>query len=155
MLGDLEFQPDDLSGAEVRALVAYHLAGMSEDVPPESVHAFDIDQLCTPEVSFWSVWSRGVLVGCCALKEIDAERGELKSMRVAEDYLGRGVGRAMVAHLIAQARARGYRSLWLETGAGPAFAPAQGLYEAAGFTHTGPFAEYGEDPLSVYMTLRL
>jgi putative acetyltransferase len=148
----LKFRIDDLSGAPTRALVARHLSGMHEHSPPESVHAFDVDKLRHPDVTFWSVWWADEIVGCGALKTLGGERGEIKSMRVADAFLGRGVGRAILEHLIAEARARGMRTLWLETGSAPAFVPARRLYESTGFVPCGPFDGYEEDPFSVFMT---
>lgn len=143
---------DDLSGAAVRALIAHHLAGMRANSPMESVHALDLDTLRAPDVSFWSAWLGEELAGCGALKRIDAKRGELKSMRVADRFLGKGIGRALLEHLVAEARARGMTSLWLETGSSPAFEPALRLYERAGFVRTGPFGDYTDDPFSVFLT---
>ncbi|MBS2026200.1 MAG: GNAT family N-acetyltransferase [Deltaproteobacteria bacterium] len=120
--------------------------------PPESVHALAVDKLRAPGVTFWSAWAGDTIAGCCALKLLDAERGELKSMRVADAFLGQGVGRAMVDHLLAEARARGLRSLWLETGSTPEFTPALRLYESAGFRRCGPFEGYVEDRFSIFMT---
>jgi putative acetyltransferase len=148
----VQFRQDDLSGEPTRALIARHLTGMHANSPPESVHAFDVDKLRQPGVTFWSAWLGSEIVGCGALKRLDAERGEIKSMRVADRFLGRGVGRAILEHLIAEARTRGMRSLWLETGSTPAFVPALQLYESAGFARCGPFDEYVEDPFSVFMT---
>jgi putative acetyltransferase len=152
---DLAFRIDDLSGTKTRELVAHHLAGMNAHSPPESVHAFDVDELRQPGVTFWSAWLGAEVVCCGALKELDAERGELKSMRVADAFLGRGFGRAMLDHLIAEARSRGMKTLWLETGSGPAFAPALRLYESAGFVRCPPFDRYVEDPFSIFMTREL
>jgi putative acetyltransferase len=149
---DLEFRRDDLTGEQTRALIARHLAGMRAHSPAESVHALEADKLRSPEIRFWSVWSGGQIVGCGALKRLDARRGELKSMRVADAFLGRGVGRAILQHLVAEARAMGMTSLWLETGSAPAFEPALRLYESAGFSRCGPFDGYVEDPFSVFMT---
>lgn len=151
----LTFRADDLSGPEIRALIARHLQGMHANSPPESVHALDTDQLTQPEVTFWSAWRGDDLAGCGALKRLDAERGELKSMRVADAYLGQGVGRALLEHLVEQARAMDLRSLWLETGSAPAFEPAVRLYESAGFLRTGPFEGYAPDPFSIFMTRAL
>jgi putative acetyltransferase len=148
----LSFRLDDLSGETTRALIARHLAGMRASSPPESVHALDIDGLREPDLTFWSVWVGAEIAGCGALKRIDALRGELKSMRVADAFLGRGVGKALLAHLIAEARARGMTSLWLETGSSDAFVPALRLYESAGFVRCGPFDGYVDDPFSVFMT---
>ncbi|WNG62982.1 GNAT family N-acetyltransferase [Archangium gephyra] len=151
----LRFQLDDLSGEPTRALIARHLSGMHANSPPESVHAFDIDKLRQPGVTFWSAWYGEEIAGCGALKHLDASRGELKSMRVADAFLGRGVGRAMLEHLIAEARKRGMRNLWLETGSSAAFIPALRLYESAGFVRCGPFDGYTDDPFSVFMTREL
>lgn len=148
----LTFRLDDLSGEPTRALIVRHLAGMRASSPPESVHALDIDKLRAPDVTFWSVWVGAEVAGCGALKRLDTRRGELKSMRVADAFLGRGVGRALLEHLIAEARARGIETLWLETGSAPAFVPALKLYESAGFVRCGPFEGYTDDPFSVFMT---
>jgi putative acetyltransferase len=143
---------DDLSGAQTRALIARHLAGMHAHSPPESVHAFDVEKLRQPGVTFWSAWVGEELAGCGALKVLDPERGELKSMRVSDVFLGQGIGRAILEHLLVEARARGLRSLWLETGSAPAFVPALRLYESAGFRRCGPFGDYRVDPFSIFMT---
>ena len=148
----LTFRVDDLTGEPTRALVRRHLSGMHETSPPESVHALDVEALRAPDVTFWSAWLEGELVGMGALKRLDADRGELKSMRVADPFLGRGFGRAILAHLIAEACARGMRSLWLETGSTEPFVPALRLYESAGFARCGPFDAYVDDPFSVFMT---
>ena len=148
----LKFRLDDLSGEPTRALIARHLAGMRANSPPESIHALEIDKLRGPDVTFWSVWLEEEIAGCGALKRLDALRGELKSMRVADAFLGRGVGRALLEHLIGEARARGMESLWLETGSAAAFIPALRLYESAGFVRCGPFDGYTDDPFSVFMT---
>jgi putative acetyltransferase len=149
------FRVDDLSGAPTRALIARHLAGMHEHSPPESVHAFDVDELRAPRVTFWSAWVGEDLAGCGALKRLDDAHGEIKSMRVVDAFRGRGVGRAILLFIIDEARARGMRSLWLETGSAQAFAPALRLYESAAFTRCGPFADYAEDPFSIFMTRAL
>ena len=152
MRDTLTFRVDDLTGAATRALIARHLAGMHANSPPESVHAYDIDKLRAPDVTFWSAWIGDELAGCGALKVLDERRGELKSMRVADAYLGRGIGRAILEHLMTEARTRGLTSLWLETGSAPAFLPALRLYESAGFVRCGPFEGYVDDPFSVFMT---
>ena len=152
---DLNFRLDDLSGDATRSLIARHLAGMRSNSPPESVHALDIDGLRVPEVTFWSAWVAGEIAGCGALKQLDTRCGEIKSMRVADKFLGRGVGRAILNHLISEAKAQGMESLWLETGSVAAFIPALRLYESAGFTRCGPFGDYLEDPFSVFMTRKI
>lgn len=146
------FRIDDLSGAATQALVKRHLAGMHENSPACSVHAFDIDRLRAPGVTFWSGWVGDEIAVMGALKQLDGENGELKSMRVADAFLGRGLGRAMLEQLVAEARIMGLRTLWLETGSKEAFAPALKLYESAGFVFCGPFGDYTDDPFSRFMT---
>ncbi|MBY0532690.1 MAG: GNAT family N-acetyltransferase [Xanthobacteraceae bacterium] len=148
----LSFREDDLSGAEVRALVARHLQGMAEHSPPGACFAFDADQLKQPGVKFWTAWDRETLAGMAALKTLDCENGEIKSMRVDDRFLGMGFGRALLEHVIAQAEATGIAMLWLETGSSPGFVPALKLYERAGFRYCGPFADYTENPFSRFMT---
>ncbi len=155
MGASVRFRIDDLSSDKVRSLVARHLEGMHATSPPSSVHAFDVDALRQPGVTFWSAWLGEEVVCCGALKQLDADRGELKSMRVADAFLGHGYGRAMLDHLIGEARARGMKSLWLETGSAAAFAPALRLYESAGFARCGPFDGYVEDTFSIFMTRTL
>jgi putative acetyltransferase len=148
----LTFRVDDLSGDATRALIARHLAGMHANSPPGNVHALDIDRLRDPAVTFWSAWFGDEIAGCGALKQLGERRGEIKSMRVAEQFLGQGVGRAMLDHLIAEARLRGMESLWLETGSSEAFTPAIRLYETAGFSRCGPFNGYVATDFSIFMT---
>lgn len=155
MTGWLDFRVDDLTNPATQALVRRHLAGMHENSPPESVHAFDLDKLRQPGVTFWTGWLDGEVVVMGALKKIDAENGEIKSMRVADTYLGRGAGRVMLGHILSEARNAGLKWLWLETGSTPAFDPALRLYERAGFKYCGPFGDYKEDLFSRFMTLAL
>ena len=143
---------DDLTGPEIHALLAEHLRNMRELSPPGSMHALDVNGLRSPDVTFWSVWDGGTLVGCGALKELTATHGEVKSMRTRLELRRRGAGRAVLAHMIDEARRRGYERLSLETGCSDAFKPAQRLYESFGFTYCGPFADYVDDPNSVFMT---
>lgn len=151
----LEIRRDDLTGAATRALVAAHLGDMHQHTPPESVHALGIDQLRDPAIRVWSAWVGDDLAGIGALKRLDDARGEVKSMRVAPAHLGTGVGRALVRHIMAAARAEGLTSLWLETGAGDEFVAARSLYLSEGFTPCGPFDGYAEDRLSVFFTREL
>ena len=151
----IAFRVDDLTSPQTQALVRRHLVGMHENSPPESVHAFDIDKLKQPGVTFWSGWVDDDIAVMGALKRLDAENGEIKSMRVADAYLGRGAGRAMLDHILAEARGMGLKHLWLETGSTPAFDAALKLYEKAGFRFCGPFGDYRDDPFSRFMTLAL
>ena len=146
---------DDLAGPEIRSLLEEHLDDMHELSPPKSVHALDIGALRAPGTTVWTVWSHGELLGCGALKELDPGHGEVKSMRTAIAHRGKSVGRAMLEHLIAEARRRSYVRLSLETGSMGAFVPARRLYESFGFHYCGPFADYTEDPNCVFMTRRL
>ena len=143
---------DDLQSPAVRALLDEHLRDMHRISPRESVHALDIEALRQPGITFWTVWRNNALLGCGALKEIDARHGEIKSMRTASDHRRSGVARAMVRHIIAAARERGYTRLSLETGSMSAFDPARRLYREMGFVDCGPFAGYVDDPNSVFMT---
>ena len=151
----MEIRVDDLSGPEVRSLLREHLRNMHLHSPPESVHALDIEGLRRPEVTFWSAWEGGELLGCGALKELDARHGEIKSMRTSAPHLRRGVAARLLEHMLAEARRRGYARLSLETGSAEAFEPARRLYARFGFTYCGPFADYVEDPYSVFMTKEL
>jgi putative acetyltransferase len=150
-----EIRPDDLTGPEIVALLEQHLAEMNSHTPPESVHALDVDRLRGPGVTFWSVWSGDRLAGCGALKQLDATHAEIKSMRVADDFRGQGVGEVVLRHLLDAARSAGYRRVSLETGSNPPFATARRLYERHGFTYCEPFDGYVEDPWSVFMTIEL
>ena len=151
----LTIRRDDLSGPEIRALLEEHLRSMYAITPPESVHALDIAGLRQPDVTFWSAWSGSELVGCGALRELDPRHGEIKSMRTVSARRRRGVGRAMLTHIVAEARRRSYERLSLETGSMQEFEPARRLYASFGFAVCAPFGDYREDPNSVFMTRAL
>ncbi|HEY0962263.1 MAG TPA: GNAT family N-acetyltransferase [Pseudomonadales bacterium] len=146
---------DDLQHPAVRELIREHLQSMHAQSPPESVHALDVDALRGPGITFWTAWDGDLLLGCGALKELDARHGEVKSMRTPDALRRRGAGRAILAHIIDVAKQRGYERLSLETGSIDAFLAARKLYERFGFQYCGPFAGYGEDPYSSFMTLKL
>jgi putative acetyltransferase len=146
---------DDLSRPEIAELLEEHLESMFVHSPPESVHALPIEGLRSPDITFWSVWENNELLGCGALKELDPQHGEIKSMRTASGHLRKGVARAVVHHIIGEAKRRGYRRLSLETGSMAAFEPARQLYAGCGFTYCEPFANYVNDPNSVFMTMEL
>ncbi|MGL4574603.1 MAG: GNAT family N-acetyltransferase [Burkholderiaceae bacterium] len=148
----MNIQIDDLRGPEIQALLAEHVAALRAISPPESCHVLDLAGLRKPEITFWSVWDGNTLAGCGALKELDAQHAEVKSMRTATTHLRRGVASRVLAHMIAQAQARGYQRLSLETGPHDYFAPARRMYAQFGFAPCAPFADYVEDPLSVFMT---
>jgi putative acetyltransferase len=150
-----EIKLDDLTSPEIAELLEDHLREMHEHSPPESVHALDLEALRKPEITFWSIWSGEVLVGCGALKELSGDHAEIKSMRTAQEFRGKGFGKLMVRHIIAEAETRGYKRLSLETGSMAAFEPARKLYENHGFIYCEPFADYVLDPESVFMTREL
>lgn len=151
----MRIEADDLTRPEVIALLNEHLSNMYELSPPESVHALDVTKLRSPDITFWTVWDDGVLLGCGALKELSPTHGEVKSMRTPQVLRRQGAGRAVLAHIISVAKERGYQRLSLETGSIDAFVPAQKLYASFGFSTCGPFGSYVEDPHSVFMSREL
>jgi putative acetyltransferase len=165
---------DDLTHPAVVELLGLHLRRMHEQSPPGSVFALDLAGLRAPGVTCFTAWDDvdggadetvgnggagssgpGELMGCGALKELDASHGEVKSMRTADAFLRRGVAAAVLAHIVDVARARGYRRLSLETGTGPAFEASHRLYERAGFRPCGPFGGYTDTVFSTYFTAEL
>ena len=146
---------DHPESADVQALLDKHLAFARLASPPEDVHALDVSGLLAASVSFFSIRADGDLLGVGALMQLDRSHGELKSMHTAQAARGRGVGRAMLQHLVGTARARGYRRLSLETGSMAVFAPARALYRSAGFEVCEPFGAYVLSPHSRYLTLDL
>jgi putative acetyltransferase len=151
----MKIEVDDLTRPQIHALLEEHLQSMYALSPPESVHALDLDKLRRPGITFWTVWDESVLLGCGALKELDPTHGEIKSMRTPTALRRRGAARAVLAHIVEVAKARGYARLSLETGSQAAFEPAQRLYRSFGFGYCGPFGDYVDDPNSVFMSLHL
>jgi putative acetyltransferase len=151
----LVIAPDDPQAPDVRALLERHLAFARSASPPDHVHALDVHGLVDPAVVFFSARGGGELMGVGAIKRLDAAHAELKSMHTLEEFRGRGVGRAMLEHLLATARASGYRRVSLETGTMEEFAPARSLYRKAGFEPCPPFADYTVNSYSICMSLRL
>ena len=150
-----EIVQDDLTHPAVVALVEYHLRAAFENSPPGAVFALDASALRAPDVTLWTIWDSGDLLGMGALKRLDGKHGELKSMRTALAHLRRGVARAMLDHLIADGRARGYRRLSLETGSNAPFAAARALYARGGFVECAPFVDYVDTEFARYFTLDL
>lgn len=146
---------DDLSSADTQALLRLHLSGMHANSPPGHVFALDLSGLRAPGVSVWSAWGEAAILGIGALRELDAETGEVKSMRTHPDHLRKGVAAAILEHIIAQARAKGLRRLSLETGSGPAFDPALTLYRRRGFVEGGPFGDYEPSDFNRFLHLQL
>ncbi|RLQ92399.1 GNAT family N-acetyltransferase [Falsibacillus albus] len=151
----MEIKLDDLTGPEIAALIGEHLHSMTLHSPPESIHALDLTKLQQPNITFWTAWEEGELLGCGAIKELDAEHGEIKSMKTASNHVRKGVAKRLLKHIMAEAKLRGYKRLSLETGSMEAFEPAKKLYASMGFEYCGPFADYMEDPYSVFMMKEL
>jgi putative acetyltransferase len=146
---------DDPRKGDVRALLERHLTFALSTTPPEHAFALDVDGLLDPAITFYSFRTDGALLGVGAIKQLDPRHGEIKSMHTAQAARGRGVGRAMLGHLLGIARSRGYLRVSLETGTMAEFAPARALYESAGFIACGPFADYRPSEDNCFMTLPL
>ena len=146
---------DDLTGSKIAEFLDGHLRSLADLSPPESRHALTLEELRKSGATFWSVWHGNDVIGCGALKELDAQHGEVKSMRTTAGYLRHGIASMVLERVIAEARRRGYRRLSLETGAAADFTPAHRLYSKHGFRACPPFNGYTEDPNSVFMTLEL
>ncbi|MBS2029098.1 MAG: GNAT family N-acetyltransferase [Deltaproteobacteria bacterium] len=155
MIDVFEIRLDDLSGAPTRELLALHLAGMHASSPPGHSFALDLSGLQAPGVTVWSAWRGGEICGIGALKQHDAELGELKSMRTHPKHLREGVGAALLEHIIIEARARGLKTLSLETGVGPAFNAALAMYRKRGFVDAGPFGDYVPSAFNQFLHLLL
>jgi len=151
----MEIREDHLTGEGITALLREHLDNMFEITPPGSVHALGLDDLRSPDITFWAAWKGPQLLGCGALRELGPTSGEIKSMRTVAAHRRRGVGSKILEHIITEAKRRGYGSLKLETGALPPFAPARALYARYGFEFCGPFGDYRNDPNSVFMSKSL
>jgi putative acetyltransferase len=143
---------DDLSGPEIAAFLQEHVDQMRAITPLESKHALDLDGLRQPDITFWTVWDGDTLVGCGAIKTLDPDHAELKSMRTATARKRSGIASLLLEHIIAEATRRGFARLSLETGSAEFFQPARSLYEKFGFDYCDPFANYVHDPHSTYMT---
>jgi putative acetyltransferase len=150
-----EIMVDDPRKPEVRALLERHLAFCLSETPPEHSFALNVDGLLDRKVTFVSFRDGGTVLGVAALKELDTAHGEVKSMHTAGEARGRGVGRALLSHLLDTARSRGYQRVSLETGTTPGFAAARALYESAGFAPTGPFGGYPQTEDNTFYSLGL
>lgn len=147
--------PDNLTDPRVLDLLRLHLDEMCSWSPPESVHALPPEKLRADDVSFFAAWDVAQLAAVGALKHLDERRGELKSMRAAPEYRGKGAGQAILRHLLSEAQTRGYRWLGLETGRPAPFQPAQALYRKHGFAECAPFGSYVADGFSLCMEKHL
>jgi putative acetyltransferase len=151
----LDIRSDDLRGAPIQSLLELHVERMREHSPPGSVHALDLARLQTSDITMFTAWDGETLLGCGALREINPQQGEIKSMRTADAHLGKGVGAQILKHIISIARTRGYRRLSLETGSGPAFEPALTLYSTRGFTYGEAFGGYEATSFNQFLHLEL
>ncbi len=155
----MDIRRDDPTAEHIRPMLAAHVAEQHGNVPPGFAFALDAGGLSAPSITFWSLHDADGLAGFGALKELDAghgaKEGEVKSMRVAANRRGRGYGHALIAHIVGEARARGYRRLNLETGTTPFYDAAIAVYARAGFVDAGPFGDYAASPHNRFMTLDL
>lgn len=146
---------DDPHAEDVRALLHTHLAFSRTVTPLEHSFALDSDGLADPSVTFFSARRDGELLAIGALKHHDVDLAEVKSMHTREASRGGGVGRAMIEHLLAVARTRGYRTVGLETGTTEDFAAARALYAKAGFEPCGAFGDYEPSAYNTFMNQSL
>ncbi|WP_087017406.1 GNAT family N-acetyltransferase [Thaumasiovibrio subtropicus] len=151
----MEIKQDDLTGGEVIALLEEHLADMYATSPPESVHALDVNALKAPDITFFSGWRDGQLLGCVAIKMLSEHDAELKSMRTIHLARQAGVASGLLQHVLDFAKSQGILTVSLETGSEDYFLPARHLYEKFGFEYCGPFGNYQPDPYSKFMTKQL
>jgi putative acetyltransferase len=150
-----DIRPDDLTDPQTRALLALHLAGMQANSPAEAVFALDLSGLQAADVTVWTLWDGDRIAGVGALRTIDAGHGEIKSMRTHPDHVRKGVGRAMLLHIVGEARRRGMEKLSLETGSGVAFEPALALYLGQGFIDGEAFGGYEKSAFNQFLHLQL
>lgn len=151
----MELREGGLDDPQVVALITLHQAEARAATPQDNAHAMGAEALRHPDISVWTMWDGAALLGIAALRQLSPDHGEIKSMRTAPDQLRRGVGRALLAHLIALARTRGYTRVSLETGTAPMFAAANRLYEATGFVDGPVFGGYPESPHNRFMTMAM
>lgn len=146
---------DDLSSPEIHSLLSLHISDLQSKTPSESCYVLNLTALKHPSISVYSAWEGNELLGCGALKELSSTTGEIKSMRTATAHLRRGVGRAIVQHIIDEAKGRGYVSLYLETGTGQEFRRARELYGRFGFGGCEAFGGYVAGGDNCFMRLVL
>ena len=140
---------------EVNDLLKKHFIELRSVSPAGSTHVLDIDGLKDPSIKFWSLWENNKLIGCGALKFLEKDHGEFKSIRVADEFRKKGIGERIIKHLIDEAKKLEISKLSIETGAGEFFAPARKLFKKFGFKKCKPFAHYKEDPNSCYYNLNI
>ena len=137
---------------EVNELLTKHFVELRAASPEGSAHVLDIPGLKVTSIKFWSLWDDEKLIGCGALKFLDKEHGEFKSIRIHDNFRMQGQGINVINHLINEAKKLKIKKLSIETGAGDFFIPARKLFKKAGFAECEPFAHYTEDINSVYLT---
>jgi putative acetyltransferase len=140
---------------KVNDLLVKHFKELKSVSPEGSAHVLDISGLKDPSIKFWSIWEENTLIGCGALKFLDENHGEFKSIRVIDDFRKKGYGFKIINHLIEEAKKLDVKKLSLETGSGDFFLPARKLFQKVGFEKCSPFAHYKEDTNSCYMSLDL
>ena len=145
----------NFDNSSVNELLKKHFIELRSVSPEGSAHVLDIDGLKDPSIKFWSLWEDGSLIGCGALKFLEKEHGEFKSIRVADEFRKKGIGERIINHLIFEAKKLKISKLSIETGAGEFFLPARNLFSKFGFKKCPPFAHYKEDPNSCYYSLDL
>ena len=143
----------NFDNSDVNDLLKKHFIELRSVSPAGSTHVLDIDGLKDPSIKFWSLWEDSKLVGCGALKFLEKNHGEFKSIRVTDEFKKKGVGKRIINHLIEEAKKLKISKLSIETGAGDFFLPARNLFSKFGFKSCPPFAHYKDDPNSCYYTL--
>ena len=138
---------------EVHELLIKHFIELRSVSPEGSAHVLDIAGLKDPSIKFWSLWEENVLMGSGALKFLDKEHGEFKSIRVSDNFRSKGNGTKVINHLINEAKKLNIKRLSLETGAGEFFLTARKLFSKCGFEPCKPFSHYKKDINSIYMTM--
>lgn len=151
----IDIRPGDLDDPRIVALLRYHFDTCHEVTPPGSAHVFDVSRLKAADVDFFAAWDGETLLGVGAVKYLDDSLGEVKSMHTSEAARRRGVGAAILGHIMAVAKARGITRLSIETGSFGYFEPAVALYKANGFVECPPFGSYKPDPNSTFLTRRI
>jgi putative acetyltransferase len=137
---------------DVNQLLKKHFIELRAASPEGSAHVLDILGLKVPSIKFWSLWENDQLMGCGALKFLDENHGEFKSIRIHDNFKGKGKSIKIINHLIEKARLLNIKKISIETGAGNFFIPARKLFDNCGFKPCAPFAHYKEDVNSLYLT---
>ena len=137
---------------EVNQLLTTHFIELRAASPEGSAHVLDIPGLKISSIKFWSLWKKEKLFGCGALKFLDKNHGEFKSIRIHNDFRNKGQGIKLIEHLIDEAKKLGIERISIETGAGKFFDPARKLFKRCDFEPCKPFAHYKEDINSIYLT---